>query len=190
MFLWPKSFSKKIWQLWLALRQLWLIRLPQLWLALRQLWFFCNNCGRCCNNCGRLLQLWTLRQLWSHQGSQMWKNIPVMFICQFFGELKGLQIQGNFPLISTRNRRRKLGDVSAWKFPKSFSAAYNKWSMLIKPPVRHPGNFIGDARKVPEFWYIFSNRGYTVDCSLDFPDFGGIKCMPPPNLPLLHLHAL
>ena len=113
-----------------------------------------------------------------------------MFICQFFGELKGLQIQGNFPLISTRNRRRKLGDVSAWKFPKSFSAAYNKWSMLIKPPVRHPGNFIGDARKVPEFWYIFSNRGYTVDCSLDFPVFGGIKCMPPPNLPLLHLHAL
>ena len=151
---------------------------------------FCNNCGRCCNNCGRLLQLWTLRQLWSHQGSQMWKNIPVMFICQFFGELKGLQIQGNFPLISTRNRRRKLGDVSAWKFPKSFSAAYNKWSMLIKPPVRHPGNFIGDARKVPEFRYIFSNRGYTVDCSLDFPDFGGIKCMPHPNLPLLHLHAL
>ena len=62
--------------------------------------------------------------------------------------------------------------------------------MLIKSPVRHPGNFIGDARKVPEFWYIFSNRGYTVDCSLDFPDFGGIKCMPPPNLPLLHLHAL
>ena len=52
-----KNFSKKLRQLWLALRQLWLIRLRQLWLALRQLWFFativvgvativvdCDNC--------------------------------------------------------------------------------------------------------------------------------------------------
>ena len=52
-----------------------------------------------------------------YKGSQLWKNIPVMFYCQFFGELKGLQVRGNFPLISTRNFGRNWGDVSAGKFP-------------------------------------------------------------------------
>ena len=61
-----KIFSKKLRQLWLALRQLWLIRLRQLWLALRQLWFFativvgvttivvdCDNCEHC-DNCDHI----------------------------------------------------------------------------------------------------------------------------------------
>ena len=62
----------------------------------------------------------------TYKGSQLGKNIQVMFKCQFFGELKYLQVWGNFLLISTRNFWRNLGDVSAWKFPNSFSAAYNK----------------------------------------------------------------
>ena len=60
--------------------------------------------------------------------------------------------------------------------------------MLIKPPVCHPANFIGDNMK--EGFDTFSpNRGYTVDSSLVFPVFGDIKWMPPPNFPLFHLHA-
>ena len=54
-----------------------------------------------------------------YKGSQLGKNIPVMFYCQYFGELKVLQVQENFPLISTRNFRRKREDVSAGKFRNS-----------------------------------------------------------------------
>ena len=38
-------------------------------------------------------------------------------------ELEGLQVQRNFPLISTLNFGRNLGDVSAFEFPNSFSTA-------------------------------------------------------------------
>ena len=51
------------------------------------------------------------------------KNIPVMFWCQFFGELKDFQVRGNYPLISTWNFGRNLGDVSAWKFFNGFSTS-------------------------------------------------------------------
>ena len=49
----------------------------------------------------------------TYKWSQLWKNIPVMFKCQFLGELEGLQVWGNFPLFSTWNFGRNLGVVSA-----------------------------------------------------------------------------
>ena len=32
---------------------------------------FCKNCDWCCDICGWLRQLWTLLQLWLHQGPQL-----------------------------------------------------------------------------------------------------------------------
>ena len=50
----------------------------------------------------------------------------------------------------------KLRGCFCGEISKRFSTAYNKWSMLIKPPVCHPANFIGDNMKVWGIWYIFS----------------------------------
>ena len=61
--------------------------------------------------------------------------------------------------------------------------------MLKKPPVCHPANFIGEYWKVQGFGTFSPNHGYTVDSSLVFRFFLGYQRMPPPDFPLLHLHA-
>ena len=43
---------------------------------------------------------------------------------------------------------------------------------MIKPPVCHPANFIGDNWKVQGFGTFSPNHGYTVDSSLVFPFLG------------------
>mgnify|MGYP001800538611 CR=1 FL=1 len=63
--------SKKLWHLWLMLRQWWLIRIATLVVGVAAfVVFFWQSCfwkdwAWCCNNCGWLQQFWTLWQLWT-----------------------------------------------------------------------------------------------------------------------------
>ena len=66
----------------------------------------------------------------------------LMSILWWIGRFTGL---GKFPSHFNLEFWGKFRGCFCREISKRFSTAYNKWSMLIKPPVFHPANFIGDV---------------------------------------------